>query len=277
MDRQATLLQLLDENLTESQGRLYLALLRQPQMTATQIGLQTSFPRSNLYALLNDLHAMGLVEIRLQGKTRWFRARPFNDFRAHRIRELRRAADELEERLEDGMGLAPPPIEADDDLEGGGEVRLLSGRRSVQRAVAEALANAKEGVVLAASSESLGRLAPMLLSELRAWSIDGPLLEIYAPHADALRPFAQFSRVIARVLPVRPNTFSVCVDDRWGMFVHASPDDASASSGHDFGIVSEEASFVMNHQSLQRLAAKGYAHQERASTEAASFVPPATP
>lgn len=244
------------EGLTESQARLYLALVKRPQLSAADLCDATQIPRSHLYNLLQDLQGLGLVEFHLQAKTRTYRAKPFRAYRARRAADMRETLAGLEARLREPDRFVPP--DASDSSDAGSDAsdfRLLKGRKAVNAQIRDLLDNARDTVVAAASGHAAQRLLQHLIPRLEPWHFEGPQVEFYTSDAESLAKLEIYAGVIFRKIPPMPHLLTLFVDGREGILVQAAPNDPNPHHGSETALATVSRGFIESHVALQRAAA----------------------
>jgi hypothetical protein len=240
--------------LSETTARVYLSLVDQPVMTASALASAANVPRSHLYNVLQELQALGLVEVFAEETRRSFRAKPFADFLALRCEELRQQIAAMERAASLAEALRPPPLDRDGPLEAG-EVRLVLGRRAVAREIDAMLQHATREIVMASSDNGRARIA----RHLARWAGDrgasrpGPRVRIFVPPAPSgwmqpdvdggveaeVRHFAQPRAML-----------SVAVDEGQLLVVHPIPDTPDERVGRDFAILTSDRVFARGHVQL---------------------------
>lgn len=239
--------------LSETSARVYLALVEQPSMTASALASAAHVPRSHLYNIVQELQAVGLVEIIAEASRRSFRAKPFANFLQHRARELRAqlAATEGAGRVL-SAALEPPPLQPLADV-AAGEVRLVVGRRAVAREIDDLLAGAASQIALACSDNGWGRLE----RHLRRWAQAGPdpsiRVRIFLPAGEgawAQPDVVAGPQVETRRLRSARDMISVAIDEQTALFVHPIPDTPEERNGHDLAVLTTSRVFTRGHVDL---------------------------
>lgn len=253
---------LLAHGLQESEARVYLALIDHPSLTASTLAKAARVPRSYLYNVLQDLHARGLVEIILVAGKRSYRARPFDRFLAREAEKLKDKLSQLEGEMKTfGEALQPPPIEPTVVPEAG-EVRLVIGRRAVAREIEELLHAARGLAAVECSQGGVERVGRHLQSLLESpLAVDGSLrVEVYLP-PNTPREFlggevAASRRVVTRTMRTPSPVLVFFADDDRMLLVHPVPDSGELRQGRDFGILTNDPSFVVSRLQLLRDASE---------------------
>lgn len=252
--------QLLAYGLSESEARVYLALLQQPSLGASTLAKVTSVPRSHLYEVLESLQAVGLVDILLVGGARAYRARPLHEYLERRIRDQRHEVEEMEASLDEVRQTFLPTADTAPSTEDAGTFRLLLGRRAVAREVDRLVAEAARSVTILSSDKGAQRVlhhleaVPDAPDPLRA-----PVFEVYLPrHAE---PGGTHHRLPDRVRRgIRWHDLSIPLlgvvrDEEEAIWVHPSPDNEQLRAGKDVALVSTSSAFLRGYLTLLRAAA----------------------
>lgn len=236
---------------TDSQARVYLALLDHASMSAGALSKVTNVPRSHLYKVLSDLHSRGLVDIPAASGTREYRARPFEEFLKIRAAELNERLGEVASDLETlGPLMRPPEREA---IPTGGEeaARVVLGRRAVAREIDDLLDAARNRVVIASTVGAAGRLARHVGASVESWR--GRSVEATVVLPPLRSSEVEWERLLAdKLVGIRwartpPRSFVVSVDGERMILVHPNPDSDEQRIGKDFAVVIAEAAIVGTH------------------------------
>lgn len=247
--------QLLSYGLSESEARVYLALLQHPSLGASTLAKMTSVPRSHLYEVLASLQAAGLVDVFLQGAARAYRARPLHEYLERRIRDQRGQAAEMEASLEDvRQSFLPLPIDApgQDDA---GAFRLIIGRRAVAREIDRLIAEAVSTVTILSSDHG-----PLRVLHHLEDAPTTPAYEVYLPrHAEAqglhhrlpdhVRPAIHWHDLTIPML-------AVVRDELEAIWVHPSPDNDQLRAGKDIGVLATSSALLGGYLALLRAATR---------------------
>lgn len=247
---------LLRHGFTESESRVYLALLEHPAMSAGALSKVTTVPRSHLYKVLNDLHARGVVDLLAATGTRMYRARPFADFLRARAAELKERVGEVESEIETlAAAMQPPPLEAPED-EGETAVRVVMGRRAVAREVDALLESASRSVLIGVTEGSTGRLARHAQQHIDAFRERGIVMTVVLPPTRSSS--IEWERLVAdgvakhRWLAHGVPALVVIVDDARMIVVHPTPDSEDLRTGKDFAVFVSDAVLVESYSRLVR-------------------------
>lgn len=248
---------LLAHGLSDSEARVYLALLEHPGLPAATLAKMTSVPRSHLYTVLQDLHAHGLVDVLLDGKSRLYRAKPISDFLDKQAAELRGRLAEVEhQRATMAEAFQPPPYEA--KPEDAGEMQLLIGRRAVAREIDNMLQDASARIVIGASSGSVERVGRHLASALEATPGGSTRFHVHLPpgaHPEMLGgDVASHPRVTTSRLRTALPTLGVAKDGAGMLFVHPIPDAPDLRAGRDVAVLTTDAAFSATYVRLLEAA-----------------------
>lgn len=251
---------LLAHGLHESAARVYLALLDHPALPAGTLAKLARVPRSHLYTVLQDLHAMGLAEIRLEGKTRMYRARPFTVFLRQRREELETRIHQIEQEMTGiATALVPPPEDAPASA-APGNLRLVVGRRAVARQIEELLQAASRSATIVSSDGGYRRVARHLDALLPEKPESGGVtIDLHLPRMLAAQGgYERFQRDDVRIRWLRASSplIAVSADDTSLLLTHAVPDNEDLRVGRDFAMLTRDAEFVRFHLALFREASE---------------------
>lgn len=248
---------LLEHGLSEYQARVYLALLEFPALNAGALAKASQIPRNRLYEVLEELQALGLVEIILD-ETRKYRALPLSAYLDRNVNELRDRITRIEAQ-KDYLGVAfqPPALGQSEDLEAG-TTRVLLTRRAVAREIDRLVESAKRSLFLVGSVGGWERLARHVEKAPGALAAPG-MVEIYLPRAAAHTGGAErmtdtWVRAV-RWLDAPLRSIVVAADAREMLIVHPIPDDDRLRVGRDFSILTDNPAFVHDQMHLVRKAA----------------------
>lgn len=247
--------------LNDSEARVYLTLLEHPTMTAGTLAKMANVPRSHLYKVLQDLHASGLVEVLVTGRTRAYRAKPFREYLERQAEDMRGRLRDVEETM---RTLAPvmeaPPLLPSPEAEGG-ETRVVLGRRSIAREIDELMERATRRVTFACTDGGWPRAVRHLAPWAAAWAAldDPPLAEVILPAGAASsggwEGLGQLPRCEVAWFRVPRRIMVVVADEEEMLLVHPTPDTPDLRAGRDFAIHARDAVLAQDHLALLRAVA----------------------
>lgn len=249
---------LVEHGLTEYQARVYLALLDFPALNAGALAKAAQIPRNRLYEVLEELQAMGLVEIILD-ETRRYRAHPLSAYLDRSVNELRDRIDRIEAQRDYlAAAFRPPEMTSEAELEPG-TTRVLLTRRAVAREMDRIIEGARTSLLVVGSAGGwLRLLAHVERAEPKI--VGGGGAELYLPKSAASSGGAErfptpWRRVATFVdLPLR--SIVAIADEREMLLVHPIPDDEKVRVGRDFALLTDNPVFVRDHSDLVRKAAR---------------------
>ncbi|HEX2021172.1 MAG TPA: helix-turn-helix domain-containing protein [Candidatus Thermoplasmatota archaeon] len=248
---------LLEHGLTEYQARVYLALLDFPALNAGALAKASQIPRNRLYEVLEELQALGLVEIILD-ETRKYRALPLALYLDRSVNELKDRILRIQAQREYlGAAFQPPAMADSGDLEAGA-TRVLLTRRAVAREIERVIDGTQRSLLLQGSAGGWERVirhmekAPAALAKPGAVEIYLPRSAAQSGGSERLPP--EWARAVRWIdIPLR--TILVIADEREMVLVHPIPDDDRLRIGRDFGIVTDNSAFIRDRMDLVRKAA----------------------
>lgn len=250
--------------LTEPQGRVYLALLDETCATATSLARAADLARNRLYDVLEELNALGLVDIGIE-EPRRYRARSIETFLARFENDLRARMDRHQERrpfltaaFEASTAARPGDAER-------GVMQAVLGRRAVADEIDRMISESKQQIVLAGSTDGSLRLAKHLIE---ANDLSATLaIELYVPAQSAStggwETFLEAGIADVRWLDVTRATLVVIADEREMLRIHPLPDDEKLHVGRDHALFTDNLSSI--HDELL-----GLRHLPRAALDARS-------
>lgn len=232
-------------DLTESQSRVYLALIEYPANTASSLAKAAQIPRNRLYEILEELNGLGLVDIILE-EPRRYRGRPIDSFLTRCTSELRAKIERLEARRAYLTAAFEPREQlTPDDLERG-TTQAVTGRRAVAQEIDRMIGEARREIVLAGSSGGALRLAKHLL-EARPLPA-GLNVELYAPASSAQNGgwenFLEGGIAEVRWIDVARATIVLVVDQEEMLRIHPLPDDDRTHVGQDFALLTNSLAII---------------------------------
>lgn len=248
---------LLDHGLSDYQARVYLALLDFPSLSAGALAKAAQVPRNRLYEVLEELHAMALVDILLE-ESRKYRARPISNY-------LDRSLGDLKERIRTieaqksylDMAFKPPALGEAEDLEAGA-TRVILTRRSVAREIDRIVESGKGRLLCAGSIGGWERVFRHLdrFPDTR----DRNEVEVILPRA--IQPSGGVERLASgwhhaiRYTDVSLRSISFVSGDQELLLVHPVPDDERPRVGRDFGLLTTNPAFIRDHVELLRASSR---------------------
>lgn len=254
-------------DLTESQARVYLALLEYPSGTASSLAKAAQLPRNRLYEILEELNGLGLVDIILE-EPRRYRGKPIGEFLSRVTQALRARIERLESRRPYLEAAFEPREQLTVDDHERGTTQAIMGRRAVALEIERMISDAGREIVLAGSNGGSLRLAKHLLS-MRPLN-PGVQVELYAPHASATHGGWEnlLEAGIANVhwVDVPRATICVIIDQEEMLRIHPLPDDDRLHAGQDYGLLTNNLAIV--HDELSSLR-----HLPRVETSAVEVRP----
>lgn len=239
------LLTLLECGLSENQARVYVTLIDYPGGTASSLAKAAHLPRNRLYETLEELNAIGLVDIVLE-EPRRYRARSIDSFITRCASELQTRMQRLEARRPHLVAAFQPRDALTTDDHERGTTQVLTGRRAVAQEIERMLADARREITLAGSVGGSLRLAKHLLDArpLRA----GVAIELFAPIASAenggWENFAEAEIAEVTWVDARRATLVVIIDREEMLRIHPLPDDERTHAGQDFGLLTNNAAII---------------------------------
>lgn len=232
-------------DLTESQARVYLALLDYPSGTASSLAKAAQLPRNRLYEILEELNGMGLVDIILE-EPRRYRGKPIDAFLTRCVNELRGKIDRLESRRSYLVAAFEPREQLTMDDHERGTTQAITGRRAVAQEIERMIMDARREIVIAGSSGGSLRLARHLLE---AGTLPPGLhIELYAPSAAAAsggwETFLESGLAEVRWVDVPRATIVLAIDQEEMLRVHPVPDDDKMHAGQDFALLTNSLAII---------------------------------
>lgn len=227
--------------LSESQAKAYLALLDLGPSRIGDVARAAGVPRTRMYAVFAELHALGLVD-QQPGEPVLYAARTLEGYLRRRAGTLQSEAAKLEAELP-SLTREFAPVE--EGRARPARTRFFKGRASALESVAEAIAQARESIVLGCSAGTLERLAAAQLDRALTQRVgEGLQLDVVLPPRGGGRdPLAGFSmpgvrlRRLDTAMPIE-----IWLLDGRGVLVWAPhPDDGEVIEGEDEGLVSANA------------------------------------
>lgn len=238
--------------LTEGQARAYLVLLDLGLASISDVAHAAGMPRTRLYPVFAELHAMGLVDVLADEPLR-YAPRPLEDFVNRRVQAL----DQQRTRLQDSIpDLVQEFRSSQDGPAFGGRTKVFRGRGNALLHLAQTLQGASREVTLACTTRTLDRLHAGGLDEhLARLAAQGASVELLLPPEGqgprGVLGSAWTIQRLAQALPVEV----LLVDRHAAVAWVPRPDDASAVEGEDEGIAStSQAVFALFSVALLGLA-----------------------
>lgn len=248
---------LVEYGLSDYQARVYLALLEFPAMQAGALAKASHVPRNRLYEVLEELQAIGLVDIILD-ETRKYRAKPLSEYLDRTVGELRTRIHEIESRREYlNVAFEPPALGGEEDMEAG-TTRVVLGRRAVAREIDRLVDGAKSRIFASASAGGAERVVRHVV-DAGKHEDDSVGLELYLPRSVARaggleRNGERLMRAISWLdVPLR--SIAIIADDREMLLVDPIPDDDRLRVGRDFALLTTNPAYLQDHVSLVRRCA----------------------
>ena len=231
--------------LSESQARVFVTLVDYPAGTASSLAKAAQLPRNRLYETLEELNALGLVDIVLE-EPRRYRARPIDSYITRCSNELRARIDRLESRRPYlAAAFHPRDPETADDHERG-TTQAITGRRAVAEEIDRMLNDARREIVMAGSVGGSLRLAKHLVEARLA--APGLQIELFAPIASAANGGWEgyLEREIARPIWIQAPraTLVVIIDQEEMLRIHPVPDDERTHVGNDFALLTNNLAII---------------------------------
>jgi len=231
--------------LSDTQARVYLALLEYPTSTASSLAKAALLPRNRLYESLEELNGIGLVDIVLE-EPRRYRAKPVDAFITRCVNEHRGNIDRLESRRAFLVAAFAPREQATPDGHERGMTQALTGRRAVAEEIDRMLADAQREIVVAGSVGGSLRLAKHLM-EAAPFPAD-VTLEFYAPSTAAQRGgwenFVETGLTSVTWVDAPRATILVVVDREEMLRIHPVPDDERTQAGQDFALLTNNLAII---------------------------------
>ena len=248
---------LLDHGLSDYQARVYLALLDFPSLSAGALAKAAQVPRNRLYEVLEELHAMGLVDILLE-ESRKYRAQPISKY-------LDRSLGDLKERIRGieaqksylDMAFRPPALGEAEDLEAGA-TRVILTRRSVAREIDRLVENGAGRLVCAGSVGGWERIFRHL--DRFPATRDRAEVEVILPRivqqSGGVERLAEGWDHAIRWIEAPMRSLAFVSGEQELLLVHPVPDDDRPRVGRDFGLLTTNPAFVRDHLELLRAASR---------------------
>lgn len=248
---------LLDHGLSDYQARVYLALLDFPSLSAGALAKAAQVPRNRLYEVLEELHAMGLVDILLE-ESRKYRAQPISKYLDRSLMDLKDRIRSIEtQKSYLDMAFKPPALGEAEDLEAG-STRVVLTRRAVAREIDRLVEAGTGSLVCAGSVGGWERVFRHL--ERFPSTRDRKGVEIVLPRA------IQTSGGVERIgegwdsairwtdVPLR--SLSFVSGEQELLLVQPVPDDERPRVGRDFGLLTTNPAILRDHLELLRASAR---------------------
>ncbi|MEA3200374.1 MAG: HTH-type transcriptional regulator, sugar sensing transcriptional regulator [Thermoplasmata archaeon] len=253
MDRLAVLL---EHGLSEYQARVYLALLDFPSLPAGSLAKAAQIPRNRLYEILEELQAMGLVEILLE-ENRKYRATPLGLYLDRSVADLRDRIGKIEAQksyLE--VAFKPPTLSGAEDLEAG-TTRVILTRRAVAREIDRLVDETNESLVVACSAGGWERVVRHL-ARFPAEKKGGLTLVVprAASSAGGVERLVEAWPSSVRWTEAPLRTLALVRDEQELLLVHPLPDDDKMRVGRDFGLLTTNLALARDHAALLRESSK---------------------
>lgn len=231
--------------LTENQARVYLALLDHPGGTVSGLSKAAELPRNRLYEMLEELNAIGLVDIVLD-EPRRYRARSIDTFVTRCKTELQTRIEQLEARRPHLIAAFQPRDAVSSEDHERGTTQVLTGRRAVAQEIERMLAEARREIVLAGSVGGSLRLAKHLM-EARPLR-EGVVIEYHVPIASAEQGgwenFVEAGIGEVSWVDAQRATMVVITDREEMLRIHPLPDDERTHVGQDFALLTNNAAII---------------------------------
>lgn len=250
---------LVEHGLSEYQARVYLALLEFPALNAGALAKAAQIPRNRLYEVLEELQALGLVEIILD-ETRKYRAQPLTTYLDRSVGELKDRIQRIESQKEYlGVAFQPPALGESEDLEAG-TTRVLLTRRAVAREVDRLVEEAKASLFLVGSAGGWQRVVRHMEKAPAPLAKKKGAVEIHLPRSaqqtGGIERMDERWQDAVRYLDVEPRTLSFIADEKEMILIHAIPDDDKMRAGRDFALLTTNPAFLRDHMDLVRKSAR---------------------
>lgn len=248
---------LLDHGLSDYQARVYLALLDFPSLAAGALAKAAQVPRNRLYEVLEELHAMGLVDILLE-ENRKYRAQPISKYLDRSLNDLKDRIRSIEsQKAYLDMAFKPPALSEAEDLEAG-STRVILTRRAVAREI-DRLVESGAGPLFCAGSVGGWERVFRHLERFPA-ERDRERVEIVIPsvvqQGGGVERMGEgwHDRIRWTDVPLRSLTFA-CAENEL-LLIHAVPDDDRPRVGRDFALLTTNPAIVRDHLELLRAASR---------------------
>lgn len=252
--------------LAEYPARAYLALLELGPSHARAVADRSGVPRGKVYAVLNDLHVRGLVDVTPERPHRYVAA-PVVELLARLRRTHRDALERLtrdEQALVREFGAAharsPPGI---------GGVAVVRGRRNLMERLRAALDGAASRVLVATTGPGLSRLADDLdlFADLRDRGVD---VTVRAPFSESDPGPRRALGTVVRLVDapaLESEVTLVAIDGREVILHRAVPDDGKLYRGEDLAVLLQDERLAAAISSLvERQAQPAGSAEAKAST-----------
>lgn len=256
---------LLDHGLSDYQARVYLALLEFPSLSAGALAKAAQIPRNRLYEVLEELHAMGLVDILLE-ENRKYRAQPISHYLDRSLSDLKdriRSIEAQKNYLD--MAFKPPALGEAEDLEAGA-TRVILTRRAVAREIDRLVENGSGRLLASGSIGGWERVFRHLerFPDTRKRTEVEIVLPRVAMAAGGVERMAEgwMENIRWTDLPLR--SIVIISGDAELLLVHPVPDDQRPRVGRDFGLLTTNPAFVRDQVELLRAASRPPASKETA-------------
>ena len=248
---------LLDHGLSDYQARVYLALLDFPSLSAGALAKAAQVPRNRLYEVLEELHAMGLVDILLE-ESRKYRAQPISKYLDRSLSDLKDRIRSIEaQKSYLDMAFRPPALGEAEDLESGA-TRVILTRRSVAREI-DRLVESGTGRLVCAGSVGGWERVFRHLDRFPA-ARDRNEVEVVLPRVvqqgGGVERLAEGWQHAIRWTDIPLRTLTFVSGDQELLLVHPVPDDERPRVGRDFGLLSTNLAFVRDHVEMLRAASQ---------------------
>lgn len=248
---------LLDHGLSDYQARVYLALLDFPSLSAGALAKAAQVPRNRLYEVLEELHAMGLVDILLE-ESRKYRARPISSYLDRTLSDLKERIRTLESQKSYlDMAFKPPALGEAEDLEAGA-TRVILTRRSVAREIDRIVESGTGRLFCSGSMGGWERLFRHL--DRFPAERDRNEVEIVLPRSiqasGGVERMGEGWHHAIRWTDVGLRALSFVSGEQELLLVHPVPDDERPRVGRDFGLLTTNPAFIRDHLELLRAASR---------------------
>jgi sugar-specific transcriptional regulator TrmB len=241
--------------LTDSQARAYLALLDLGPAGIGDVARATAIPRARLYAVFEEVHRLGLVDVLAEEPLR-YAPRSLEGFLDRMVTALAEERENLERHVPELLHEFSLPAVPDGRP---GRTRVLQGRRNALEHLAEAIEGARQRIVLACTAGTLRRfqIAGLDVALARRASEGVHVELLLADHArlpDALAALPEGHLVVHP--QAAPLTMEILLaDHRVAVAWTPSPDDGSLHGAEDEGFTSTSPAFCALYEAT--LAALG--------------------
>lgn len=181
--------------LTAYESAVYLSLVEQGVMTASEVSENASVPFSKVYEVLNRLERKGWVDIERGRPTRYFAKSPTEAFEGTRHKVEKRMMD-WEQTVKDEL----QPLFEKRELREKPDIWILRGEANVLAKLQEMLGKARRQVMIAAPSfaRELAEKAMPLFSILRLGDVEVLIMVAGSPREWNLERLSGVARVRGR-------------------------------------------------------------------------------